>query len=161
MRPLQQICIINQRWTARTAKVKPRFIPHMIIIFNHCKQRRCLTVQALQTQTRWKVAKSSTRRTCAYARSCSHWHFLKYKDSHLDSPQEDIGPSRHLAPPADAQRKANATQSPMEYARPSEPGYQQRIDYKIPFGDTSVPVQCPACQQRTVSKTNNVSGGYT
>ena len=38
---------------------------------------------------------------------------------------------------------------------------RQNIDYQIPFNEDPVPVQCPVCQQRTMSKTKHVAGGYT
>ena len=80
------------------------------------------------------------------------------------SSPDDIALSARSAPPlADAvEPKANiGIKSTMEYAQPSEPQRQQDIDYRVPFGDSPVPVHCPVCQQRTVSKTTNVSGGYT
>ena len=66
-----------------------------------------------------------------------------------------------IAPPlAD---EPTATKSTMEYAEPQQRQQQQEgdVDYRVPFCDSPVPVQCPACGQRTVSKTRNVSGGYT
>lgn len=64
--------------------------------------------------------------------------------------------------PADGARYAHGTNPTMEYAQPSGPEQQQqRIDYKTPFCATPVPVQCPVCKQRSVSKTKHVSGGYT
>ena len=59
-------------------------------------------------------------------------------------------------------RASDGTKSTaMVYPRPLEPAQQQRVDYSVPFRDSSIPVHCPVCQRRTVSKTKNVSGGYT
>ena len=83
------------------------------------------------------------------------------------SSPDDIAPSARSAPPlsADAvlvEAKPDMEMKPtMEYARPPEPQRTQEVDFKTPFSDSPVPVRCPVCQQRTVSKTRNVSGGYT
>ena len=102
--------------------------------------------------------------TCVFPRphSILH-HFKSYTLTPFVSSPDDIAPSARSAPLADAvEPKANiGTKSTMEYAQPSEPQGQQGVDYRVPFGDSPVPVQCPVCQQRTVSKTTNVSGGYT
>ena len=105
--------------------------------------------------------------TCVFPRPCSIciiFNFIQLTLVVVSSP-DDIAPSARSAapPPADAlEPKANnGAKSTMEYAMPSEPQHQQGVDYKVPFGDSPVPVQCPVCQQRTVSKTKNVSGGYT
>lgn len=78
----------------------------------------------------------------------------------FSTPDEAAPPTRS-APIVDPEHTANGMMHTMEYARLFEPQYQQRIDYKAPFGDSPVPIQCPTCQQRTISKTKNVSGGYT
>lgn len=56
---------------------------------------------------------------------------------------------------------ATMTENFMDCTTPSQsqPRAQPQTDHSVPFGDTSVPVRCPVCQQRTFTKTNPVSGG--
>ncbi|KAM0805088.1 LITAF-like zinc ribbon domain-containing protein [Usnea florida] len=73
----------------------------------------------------------------------------------------EVNSSTPSAHPADPNSNPSGMRSTMEYAPQMTLQPQQKIDYQIPFGETSVPVQCPVCGQRSVSKTKGVSGGYT
>lgn len=78
-----------------------------------------------------------------------------------DVPLYSLTPSAPSAQISNPEMGPSAMRSTMEYAQPHPTRPQQEIAYKTPFGEVSVPIQCPVCQQQTISKIKHVSGNYT